>query len=552
MSTFVVPSLDEEPWPTLGPQVCDLIEDRAIHGPGDLLGQPAVIDAEKRALIHRMYQVYPRDHPRAGKRRFKRVGISLRKGSAKTELAAWVGFAELHPEGPVRTDGWNKVDGMWQPVGRPVTDPYIPMLAITEEQVEELAYGALLKMCQDGPDADLFDAGLERITRAYGDGKAEAMATAPNSNDGARTTWQHFDETHRMVLKRMKEAHQTMQNNIPKRVLSDAWSLETTTTYEVGAGSVAQGTHEYAELIDEGKAKDATLFFFHREAEPREDEDLEDVEQLKEAIREASGPALAQWEDFEGQVAAIASMYNQSDTDKSYWERVWLNRRVSSERQAFDVKQFLLLSREFEIPKGDPIAVGFDGSRWQDSTGLVLTDIDGNQTPFDVWEHDGTEDWQVPEAQVDAAIEEIFTRWNVVRFYGDPAQGWDDGISRWAGKYGPKKVMFFYTDSRNTKQIATACRAYSSAIRSSEVHYCGSARVEENVFTKHVANCRKRMTSLRDEDEQPLWVIEKERRDSPFKIDLAMCAVLSWRARLDALAKGEFKRRTPGRMIVMR
>ena len=63
---------------------------RAIHGPGDLRGKKPVIDVEKAALIDRMYQVYPRDHPRAGRRRFKRVAISLRKGSAKTELAAWV------------------------------------------------------------------------------------------------------------------------------------------------------------------------------------------------------------------------------------------------------------------------------------------------------------------------------------------------------------------------------------------------------------------------------------------------------------------------------
>ena len=192
------------PWPTLGPQVRQLLAERAIHGPGDLRGQAASIDDEKAALVDRRYQVYPRWHPRAGRRRFKRCAISVRNGSAKTELAASVMFADLHPEGPVRTDGWHKVDEVWQPVGRPVTDPFIPMVAYTEEQTEEPAYGALLCICSEGRDADLFDAGKERITRAYGDGNAEALASSPNSADGARTAYQHFDETHRMVLPRLK------------------------------------------------------------------------------------------------------------------------------------------------------------------------------------------------------------------------------------------------------------------------------------------------------------------------------------------------------------
>ena len=85
-----VPSLEEEPWPTLGPRVCDFIETYLIFGPGDLRGQPARLDDEKRALIYRMYEVHPRGTPREGKRRFQRVHLSLRKGLRKTELAAWI------------------------------------------------------------------------------------------------------------------------------------------------------------------------------------------------------------------------------------------------------------------------------------------------------------------------------------------------------------------------------------------------------------------------------------------------------------------------------
>ena len=134
----MVPDDGDVLWPSLGPQVCDWIEENLVFGPGDLRGEPAVIDAEKRGLIYRMYEVFPEDHENAGRRRFKRVGISLPKGLAKTEVAAWIAATELHPEGPVRTVDW--VDGT--PIGGPVTDPYIPMVAYTEEQSDELAYGS--------------------------------------------------------------------------------------------------------------------------------------------------------------------------------------------------------------------------------------------------------------------------------------------------------------------------------------------------------------------------------------------------------------------------
>jgi hypothetical protein len=547
VSVFVVPSLDEEPWPTLGPQVRQLIQERAVHGPGDLRGQPAVIDEEKAALIDRMYQVHPRDHPRSGRRRFKRCAISLRKGSAKTELAAWVLFAELHPEGPVRTDGWKKVGGVWQPVGRPVTDPYVPMVAYTEEQTEELAYGALLCMCQEGPDADLFDAGKEQITRIYGDGKAEALASSPNSNDGARTTCQHFDETHRMVLPRLKEARQTMRNNIPKRVIADAWELETTTTYAEGEGSCAQDTHEYAELVAKGKLKDSTLFFFHREAPSRDDEDLTDPDQIRAAIRIASGPALAKWQDFEGQIDSIASLYHQPDTDKAYWERVWLNRRVSSSRQAFDPARWKTLARpDVRIADGEPIVVGFDGARWRDACGFIGTHIEtGFQWPLAAWEKPDetkSEDWEVTDEQVDGALDELMGRYKVVLVYADPPR-FEANVAKWSGKYGEKRVAEWYTN--RPRQIGQAMRAYRTAMTSGAVTHDGDDR-----FKRHIANARKGDLNQRDDDETPLWTIYKPKSDSPFFIDLAMAGCLSWVARLDALAKGGWQKKT--RRVVVR
>jgi phage terminase large subunit-like protein len=259
MGVLMVP-VDRDAWPSLGGQVCDWIEDHLVFGPGDLVGQPARIDDEKRALLWRMYEVYPRTHANAGRRRFKRAALSMRKGTAKTEFAAWVAACELHHDSPVRCVDW---DGE-TPIGGPVTDPYIPMVAYTEEQTEDLAYGALRVILEKSQVASDFDIGLERILRKVGYGKAVALATAPDARDGARTTFQHFDETHRFTLDRLGRAHKSMLANIPKRRLADAWSLETTTAPEPGTGSVAEATMDYARAVAAGSITDTKLFFFHR------------------------------------------------------------------------------------------------------------------------------------------------------------------------------------------------------------------------------------------------------------------------------------------------
>ncbi|ACU39436.1 terminase [Actinosynnema mirum] len=537
MTGLIVPPYDEEPWPTLGPQVVDLIEAAATFGPGDLRGEPAVIDDEKRALIYRAYEVYPKGHPRAGKRRFKRVAVSTRKGTAKTELAAWIGFAELHPDGPVRCDGF---DAHGEPVGRPVRDPYIPMVAYTEEQTEELAYAALLVMCQEGADGDLFDAGLERITRINGDGKAVALAGSPNARDGARTSFQHFDEPHRMTSPRLLGAHQTMLQNIPKRPMADPWSLSTTTAGVPGEGSVAEVEKGYAEKIAEGRTKDATFFFFHREASPSHDLDTEGG--LRAAIVEASGPAVAAWSDID----SIMSLFHQDDTDRSYFERVWLNRWVASSRQAFDPVRWADLEISEVIPHGEPITLGFDGARWRDACGLMATHIEtGFQWPLAWWENvDGDEDWEVSDEQVDGAFAEAMELYQVRMAYNDPPR-FEANVARWAGRWGEKRVLEWYTN--RPVQIGKAMRAFATAQRTGALTHDGN-----EAYARHIANARKGDLRVRDDDETPLWTIYKERPDSVKFIDLAMAGCLSWQARLDVLAKGSWEKKPKSTMIILR
>lgn len=531
MAILCVPSLEEEPWPTLGKQVCDFIESYLVFGPGDLRGQPARLDPEKRGLIYRFYEVYPPGHPQARRRRYRRCAISLRKGSAKTELAAWVVAVELHPEGPVRCDGF---DAHGQPVGRPVVDPYIPMVAYTAEQTEELAYGALCTILQYSRVANDFDIGLGRVMRIGGDGKAVALANSPDARDGARTTFQHFDETHRFTLPKLRQAHRTMMANLAKRKLSDPWSLETTTAPMPGEGSVAEMTMDYARQVADGKKADSRLFFFHRQAS--DGHDLTTKEGLRAAVLEASGP-IAEWSDIDG----IVEQWDDPTADKAYLERVWLNRLVRASERAFDAERWKELARpgepDWRPPDGDLITLGFDGARFHDATGIVATHVaTGYQWVVGAWEEPATpeshrvEEWEVPAGEVEAALAEAFRRWEVWRLYADPPY-WETYASKWAGEYGEKRVLEWWTNRQ--KPMAYAIRSFVNAMTSGELSHSG-----DPAYARHVGNACRHILTLRDETGVPLWTMYKERSDSPHKIDLAMAGVLSWEARCDALASG--------------
>jgi len=526
VTTLTVPAYnDKHPYPTLGPQVCDFIESYLVFGPGDLRGEPAVLDPEKRALIYRMYEIFPQGHPQVGRRRFKRVAISLRKGTAKTELAAWIAAVELHPDGPVRCDGW---DAAGQPVGVGVTDPYIPMVAYTEEQSDELAYGALHTILLYSPLVDDFDIGLNRIMRITGDGKAESLSAAPDARDGARTTFQLFDETHRLNTPRLKAAHKTMLANVPKRKLADAWSLEITTAPAPGEGSVAEDTMDYARQVKAGKIEDSRLFFFHRQA--GDEHNLETPEGVRAAVIEASGPA-ASWSDIDG----IVEQWRDPTSDKTYLERVWLNRLVRASERAFDVEQWRTLADpDYRPAHGALITLGFDGGRWHDSTAIVATEIvTGFQWLCGLWEKPAEldlEHWEVDAAAVNDVIAELMDTYQVWRAYCDPPY-WETSVADWAGRYGDKRVIEWWTN--RPKQMAYAIKQFNTAIMSGELLHDGSPH-----YRRHVGNAVRKYLRLRDEDGQPLWTIYKERSDSPHKIDAAMAGILSWEARNDALTAG--------------
>lgn len=559
MGALIVPALDEKPWPTLGPQLVAFIEERFVFGPGPLKGQPAVVSPEKQAIIYRGYEVYPPGHRYAGRRRFKRAGWSVRKGLAKTELLAWIAGLELHPEAPVRCDGVFDEDG--DPVGRPVASPYIPLLSYSKDQTEELAYGALKVILEESVDADLFDITNERIIRlddlGREDGKVVPLAGSPNARDGARTTFQGFDEPHRLYTPRLHDAHNTMSANLPKRPDADAWSLYVGTAGELGQGSIQEDLHHEAEQIAKGAIKDPRIFYFHRDAgschrgrdKDAKGHNLATKKGRVAAIREATGP---DGEYGPGQFEDIAEQWTRPKADLNYLERVWLNLWVQGDAQAFDPE--LLVMTPGTIPLRSLVTAGFDGARFKDSTAIVITDVaTGKQQLYALWERPvDVESWEVPVDELEAVVDQLFFEYEVWRWNGDPPH-YLESHATWAGKY--PQVEEWWT--HRMRAMAFAIRDYQDSLRDGSLSFAEDSTPAINspvkgetmgaALLRHIGNAGRHNVNIFDSGEESdgaveggdasrgrqLFILRKLHETRKF--DACMAAILSWQGRIAAL-----------------
>jgi len=506
---LIVPTPDKEPWPSLGPEICDWFEANLVHGPGDVLGRPLELLDEFRLLIYRAYEVFPRGHEREGRRRFKRVALFRRKGAAKTELAAMIAIAEMDPTAPVRCDGFRVEGGVWVPVGRPVRDPYIPLVATTEDQSDELAYGAaraILEHCDLGSN---YVIGLERIMHLNAPGEMKALASAPNARDGSRTSFQVGDETHLFVSARLKQTWATMLRNIPKRRDADAWSFEISTMYAPGEESVAEATHAYALAVLDGKVEDPTLLFDHRQAS--ELHDLDTKSGLRAAIVEASGDAI----EF-ADVESIAAQYHDPNGDRNEFRRYWLNqrRRRSTKWVADDVLEDLVSDRVVE--QGAEIVLAFDGSQTRDSTVLVGCTVEEKPHVF-VWRHwqrpgllNEAARWRTPRGEVMDAVADAMEHFDVVEFAPDP-YGWGIEVEEWEETYDSTEVFATNKPAR----MGPACDDMEQAIRDAAVRF-----EDHRQLFVHFANCVP-------VDRRGYRVVTKSSADSPDKIDLAVGAIIA-------------------------
>lgn len=550
MATLIVPPITADDhkisvWPSLGEQVAEWLEEWAVWGPGPKFGTPVTIDDDFFAWLVRAYQVFPKGHPREGRRRFDFCALELPKGVGKGERALQVGQAEFHPTAPVRTVDWERRGRYWAPVGGGVVSPRLVFLAYSEDQVQRTAFGRFRETLKRSPLAGDYHITQERIV-LVGDGGVAAgealpLPISPDSADGDLPTWQHIDEPHRWTENRHHEMLDTIGENALKALSADTWTMSTSTAGVPGQDSVEERITRTAEAIQRGELDKPGQFYLRRHCpDDAERWPLDTPEQVEAAVREARGPAAA----WSGDIPRIVNRYFEPKCNRNYWERVWLNRWKKGSGLAFDPLRWRELARPgASIPAGALVTVGFDGARKRDSTGIVVTDVEtGLQHVAAVWERPLTlpadAEWEIDPTEVDEAMTAVFDRYDVWRAHCDPPY-WDDWVNVWLARWGDDRVTKWWTNKRTP--MAHALREYRTAMQGGTLTHTGDPDGLDP-YSRHVANAVRDPLPQRDEQDLELWLIRKDYHDSPDKIDLAMAGCLSWLARSEAIVAGALKR----------
>lgn len=521
----------EGEFPSLGPEIVEWIETFLCHGPGDVIGSPIVVDDEFFEFIVRAYRL----NPETGRRVYRRAFLSRAKGRAKSEIAGMLACAEAL--GPVRFGGW---DANGEPVGRPVTSPFIRCLATEEGQsgntydnVSNMMAHIVEHFSDEYPGIDIGRTALtsSRIVLHGRNGEIAPSTASGAGKDGGKETFAVFDETHLYTIPELRRMHEVVRRNLRKRRDSEPWALETSTMYRPGEDSVAERTHAYVNKIAEGRVKEDSLLFDHREASA--DIDLSDRDSLTRGLKEAYGPA-AEWMDLDGIIAEIWDP--QSDPSDS--RRYWLNQVVAASDSwiaPYEWGECAAGDEAEALAGGERVCLGFDGSVRDDSTALVACRLsDGYLELLAIWEKpDGPagDGWQVPREAVDATVFQAFEEYDVIGFYADPAH-WQDYLDRWTSEFGAnvlvkatqKSPLEWWTN--RPLAMVNCLERFHEAVVARNLLHAGNP-----TLTRHVLNARRRVGRVG-------ITISKEHPGSPKKIDAAMAAALAYEARSDAVAAG--------------
>jgi len=165
------------------------------------------------------------------------------------------------------------------------------------------------------------------------------------------------------------------------------------------------------------------------------------------------------------------------------------------------------------VPDRERIVLGFDGSASGDSTALVgCTVADPHVFTINVWANPGDPRWRVPRAEVDAAVDAAFDRYDVVELAADP-WGWRSEVEAWAGRHGARRVIEWPTNVLARMGPATD-RTYAAVAEATLTHD-GDPRL-----AAHVTNCVAKATPAGD-------VVVKDKKSSTRKIDAAVAAIVA-------------------------
>ena len=498
--------------------------------------------------------------------------------SGKDPLAAMICIVEF--VGPCRLLGWG---ASGEPIAGPHPNPLVQLAAVSKEQNTNTV--SLFPVMMDQEFQDMFDVNIG-VEVSYAQKRKctlKALTSNFRTQEGARPSCVIENEVHHWLESQGgTDFHAVLGRNLTKRGWADPWArrLCITNAYKPSEESVARNIREGIEDALAGRYVDTGTLMYDSvevradvpirppdeycsdvddEGNPRPT--LEDrIQWLMRLLREVRGDAF--WLNLRQTAEEILSPENQhalSDMRRFYLNQVtaadeaWLDRKdiiaaidpeVAERRRSADSGVDSFEVGWLRVDPDEPIVMFFDGSKSDDATGLVGCRVsDGYTFTLGVWQRptnlpdDEKARWRVDRSAVDRRVDQVFRRFNVVAFFGDPSHAkdevdytpyWDALMDEWHRKYsdqlqvwavnsqqaGVHAIMWDMTGPQRTAQFVAAAQKTVEDFESLDITIDGHP-----ALVKHLTNAQER------EDEKNGITLGKESRYSPRKIDLAVCLV---------------------------
>lgn len=470
------------------------------------------------------------------------------KGSGKSPFAAVHSLIELL--GPVRLATFRKgAPGGCE--GRPVDMPLVQIVATTETQTHNTMRYVRAFASKTSHVADFYNLDPGK-TVIYGvpEKTLQVVTSSVTANEGAEATFVVKDELeHWTPSNQGPDLSSTVDDNVAK---SGSRSLGTCNAWVPGRGSVAEASYDAWVLQQEGRTKGETKMLYDCILPPPET-DMADADSLQPALERLYGDC--DWKkphepdpDFPGDLRPVPGSKPdvrsimrriwapQSKPDDS--ERKYLNRPTAAEdswtkKEAWQV----LCDPTRQIDPAEPVVLGFDGSKSNDTTALIGCAVsDGHVFTMGIWVPDYQHRIPVSVGDVDRVVELAFKQYNVVGFFGDVVE-WESFVKvEWPTRYGHRLEVMAQPGGKDPQAIAWDMRnkikefTLATELTLAEIKEYGFTHDGHAVLGRHVVNARNNSNR---------WgvSISKEAKNSSKKIDGCVAMIIARHVRRLVLAE---------------
>lgn len=460
------------------------------------------------------------------------------KGWGKDPLGATL--CAIEALGPARFVDWGN-DG---PVATDVPDAWVQTAAVSLEQTKN-TMRLLPGLFTDEAKIEHHIQIGKSIMHAMGDRRLiQAVTSSPATLEGARSTFILLNETH--LWDSSNAGHDmadVIERNAAKAPDGAARTLRITNAFDPAQDSTAQRDRDAWDKIEAGETLATGLLYDSLEAHPdapllvkrHDDETHEDHQEriratIAEVVESARGDSI--WLDIPRIVKSILDPRNSPSRSR----RFWYNQVTAAEDAWTTDAHIQATAHAVTLDPTEPAVLFFDGGKSEDSTGIVACRIsDGACFTLGVWQKPpATKRWVVDRVDVDLQMRAILDSYQIKALWADPSHAkdddgagfWDatidgwhqdygDNFEPWAVPSGPNRhsVMWDMTSHSRQEQFVKAAERINTELEDRTLSHDGNP-----ALIQHLRNARRNPTR---------WGISvmKEHRDSPRKIDLAVCLI---------------------------